>query len=584
MGPAYRSLAAAWLLAAWLVPTPAKAWTEAQVQSLDAQVEVSPDGTALVALELTVQVHGGWLDTLEIAGLDPDFELVPDKPPFIVSADGETKFTPAIRTASPGRLFFSFRRTTSPRRGDYRVGIVYRTDLGGRGVEATDDGHVRVRWTLPGWQNGLDGVRVTLLTPPGAQDAADPELLSTIEAERVETPDRTVLTWQRAHLPRTVPWSFVVDVPELQMVPRLRRPRVTAPRPRPVLAEPLPKARRAPALLVLLIALVALLKRCAFLIACRQLSCEPRPLVPLPFEPLRVLLLLAAATGAAYLWADRPHVALACLCAVVALALERTPLSPLPPHLGAWRVASRAHHRAAARARWLDRLGPLAWFDLTNPLGWLAIGGVIAVVLWAQAAEGVVDPEQPVTAAEALGFLVPLMLTGTRHQLPLSAELKLGRLRSLARSLRFPVRASAPVALHLRVHVDPDGRMQDARIRLEGPEVPEGLLRFDVALGDRRGLGGFVPEPLLVVVSRKGSRADAALALALPGDGAHDAPGGRTARVLPFDPTRPDLVVELLDAIRPKTTCPAGVRAPALPSVPPMIIPPELRPLPPPPP
>ena len=48
------------------------AWTEAAVRSVQAEIDLSPDATAEVSLRARVRVHGGWLEGLEIAGLDPE--------------------------------------------------------------------------------------------------------------------------------------------------------------------------------------------------------------------------------------------------------------------------------------------------------------------------------------------------------------------------------------------------------------------------------------------------------------------------------------------------------------------------------
>jgi hypothetical protein len=528
---------------------PARAWTEAQVESLRANVEIGPDGHAQIAMQLRVRVHAGWLDALEVAGLDPGFELDAEKPPYFVSEDGGTKYDPAVRLYErQGRIAFSFRRRTSPRRGGYVVGLVYRADLSGA-TAPTDEGGVRVRYILPGWRSGLDGVTVSMWLPPGARDAS--VALNAVEATELRTRERTVLTWTRAHLPRTVAWVFEAEVPEGAMAPELRRARPVDRRP-PRPDVPLEPARKAPALLAALVALFALLKRGAFAVACRRLRARPRPLVPMPWEPLRAALVLVLASLAGWLWPEEGPIALALLGAVVLLGLERTPVPAPAPRFGVFRPASRADLRAARRAALRAWLGPLAFLDLTSPVGFLLPAAAVVSVLALARVESPADPAAPITLFHGLALLAPLFVTGTRHQLPLAPLGRLHRLCRIARRLRVPLEGPA-IALRPMLHAGTDGVLQDARLRVVTDERPEGLVRCDVAIAERRALGGFSPEPVLVVVTRRGTRAEAAVARSLPRLRAEDAPGGRIARIAPAGPAPGRDLVRVVGALRPRT-------------------------------
>ena len=55
--------------------SPARAWTTAQIESAHARVEVDAEAVAEVTVLLQLQVRGGWLEGLELAGFDPDLQL-----------------------------------------------------------------------------------------------------------------------------------------------------------------------------------------------------------------------------------------------------------------------------------------------------------------------------------------------------------------------------------------------------------------------------------------------------------------------------------------------------------------------------
>ena len=55
------------VLSGFEAPSRARAWTEAQVQSAQARVEIQPSGEVKVHMRLAVHVHGGWLEGLDVA-------------------------------------------------------------------------------------------------------------------------------------------------------------------------------------------------------------------------------------------------------------------------------------------------------------------------------------------------------------------------------------------------------------------------------------------------------------------------------------------------------------------------------------
>jgi hypothetical protein len=265
-----------------------------------------------------------------------------------------------------------------------------------------------------------------------------------------------------------------------------------------------------------------------------------------------MLLVLGLAALAGWLWPERGPIALALLGAVTLLGLDRTPVPAPAPRLGVFRPASKADLRAAGRAALRARIGPLAFLDLTSPVGWLLPAAAVAAVLAVARLDGPADPAAPVTLFHGLALLLPLLVTGTRHQLPLAPLHRLHRLCRIARRMSVPLQGPA-IALRPMLHTGEGGALQDARLRVVTDERPEGLVRCDVAIAERRTLGGFSPEPVLVVVTRRGTRAEAAVARSLPRLRPEDAPGGRIARIAPAGPAPGRDLVRVVDALRPRT-------------------------------
>ena len=527
--------------------SPVRAWTEANVRTVEAHVEVAPDGTALVAMELTVQVHGGWLEGIEITVPDPDPQLVTEKPPWAVSLDEpDHKFRVRWSIGHDGRLQLSFGRREAPRRGTIRVGLLYTTDLGHRATRPLYDGNVRIAWTLPGWRSGLDGVSVSVTAPPGstrveARDTDD----DTVETEQIELSDRVVVRWQRAHLPRTVSWTVEVDVPETQVTPSLRAPRMerrhtSAPS---VAVTTSPHGVLWTSSLALTLVLLCLVGGWTFHRECGRLGCQPRPLLP---SPVALRVALTPIIGAAAVWACTISATLEplVLLAVPALWLQRAPLlRTTPPMLGQWRPATRSDLRQARRQVWLRRLGSALPMDITTPVG-VAVLGAVGLVLW-EAATLIGQDLNAARLASAALVIVPF-LNATRLQLPSCAAVRLDAARAVAR--RAPALPS-PMALRLILHVAVDGRWQDGRLRIVPASPVEGLHALDLAFADRQILGGYERVPIVLAVSTRGSTADSALDGSLPEAETIRGPSSRVARAIVRSSVPWSLVARALDAL-----------------------------------
>ncbi len=515
--------AASWLATA----APAHAWTEANVRSVHARLVLDRDATAEVALDLTVHVRGGWLEQLDLAGLDPDLALDETTPPVLVTETGE-QVLPQVR-AKGGRMRLSFRRHEAPHHGTYHVLLSYRTSLAHRATQAQPDRTVRVRWTLPGWRSGLDAVVLEVDAPRGTREAPpeDPEAAS-VESKREPRGPRVLITWTRPHLPRTVPWTIAFDVPARAMAPSLGSPAPRVHHPH----APTPPARLdafgRSAGLALVIALLALAAWLLGRHADRRARLVSRPLVPMP-DAVRGLVVLGCAAGGAVLGPHLPAVAVAMLTMLVAASLDRTTGEERPPRLGAFRPVTAEDRRLAARAVWRAHIVGPGVFDATT-----ALGVVILITIFASVFLLMIREPSDVAAATLIPgalLLVPPFVTSTRFHRPLPPAQRLHRLLHLATDLAARVPVAHGIAVEPVVHADAAGRLQEARLRLEGGPHPTGLVRLEVALGHLSGAGGVRAVPMLIALAVEGTTADVALGTALPDAAVERSAGGRIARL-----------------------------------------------------
>jgi len=512
--------------------TPAAAWTDASVRWVKAAVVVAPDGTARVAMRVAVRVHGGWLEGLELVGLDPQLTLDPATPPTVTGADGAV-YLPLVNVRPDGsestRVQLDFARRDAPRRGEYEVLLHYTTSLAHRATEASSDGEtVRVRWTLPPWQSGLDGVELTLDLP----GAARPVELDTESGTRAASVTlatvgaRTQITWRRPHLPRTTVWEIAADVPAASLAPALRRVRADAPS---VVARP--HAMRlwpvALGLALLLLCLAALTAR-ARALALRRAGLTAQPLLPMP-RALRFVAGVALVALAPL--AASAHLALAVVPLVGLVALSLMRAGDAFTHgdlLLTERLATRADLRDATVRMWRARLFTLdALLDATTPPGALFALGLVAAAMRAQA---LVPPSAvPLVALSAALALLPLFaLTGRSRRLTPAAQLHVLR----AHAARLRLAEDLPVALALILTTGTE--LVAARLRLTLGDAPAGLRALNLVLAERRCGSVIATQPALRIVTRDGTDAARALA-ALDGDDALTRSADQTTRLLSID-------------------------------------------------
>jgi hypothetical protein len=507
-----------------LAPVTAHAWTDAHVQTASAALRLSAEGALDVDLTVRVHVRGGWLEALEVAGLDPALALV-DENVVAVSDEGE-RISARASATEDGRVSIVFPRRAGPRRGHYTLVLRYRADLTAR-FAPSDPEHVRASWTFPGWQSGLDGVEVVLDAPSGARFVGEDDALVTLTRTREEAGDRTILRWRRAHLPRTLAWELAFELPRRAVAPHLGSAALPAPdgsrvndtgAETTVAATPLRSAARVePTPIrpgVLLVGVVALFGVSVFTREARRRGARERFVVPVPIA-IRVSLVLAAIAVATF-GVDSVDARRLALAAVVALVWPRS-AQVRAARLGAWQRAGRGELTEAERAVRRSRVAAFAWVDGTG-----AAGLALFAVLFAGATRlGPVMPEELFFAA-----LPPLLLT--RHRLPRTVHERLLRLRALA--FASSAHELSGLALQLAVHRDTEGVLQDARLRLVTASRAPGVIRLDVVATETARTTGLEPSFLGLVVTRESTPAERLVAAAFPELSVVRGPAGRVAR------------------------------------------------------
>ena len=526
------------VLATLLFPTHAFAWADATVRSASARVSIDEHAHAHVVIDATLRIDGGWLEALELDGLDEGLTLDPSDPVTMVPIASEddlaagiehAPLSPSVSLRDDGVVVLAFVRRHAPRRGDYAVHLAYDADLSA-GAHAEADG-THVPWTFPAWRHGLDSVRVELAVPAGVAPALEAD--DEIEVVRTEGADGVVWTLTRAHLARTREWPIDVLWPEGTLAVAIAPVEST---PSPLAHEAPIDAPRPPWQGGIALALASLLVALRIVrnggLPRRERATLP-PLLPLPVavRALGVLALGAACMGVALVGQSTLWLA-ALAIGIVLLGRSRAPL-PTVPRLGSFRHATPSLRAAARRARLHRALGLDAWLDATTLPG---LSLIVALALLASRA----PTGARGAACLALAIVVASALDGARASRPEPALVALHRLLGLARASRVTLTGPA-IALMPVLHLDVGGYAQEARLRV-GAALPEGTLRADIVITRTTPFGARFA--LLVVVAR-GSDVDRALE-ACPAFETIAIGNERIARTTPIDRAGIDGAIALL--------------------------------------
>jgi hypothetical protein len=432
------------LLLSALAPSEAHAWTEASVASAQAFVEVDENAQARVSIELLVRIDAGWLEGIEIAGLDLGLALDPAKVAWASTDEPTVKYRPSASIRRDGTVEIEFEgRGRSPRRGTLRIGFVYRADLSAHAITALDDGMLRVEWTLPGWRTGLDAVVLGLSVP--SVRARLPERDASSIARIVRGRTRTIAYFERGHLPRTEGWTIAVELPAEDMAESLRAARVED-AVKAELGEIEPHSFEENAWLSGLLSLWTFAVMFSFRRAARTRGARPVALVPIPFE-LRAVLVLALGAGAPFGAEIDPAIGLAMVLGSVGIGLERTPRVVTRSFDDVeLRRATRADRTRARAAVRLERLGAGLALDATTPLGLACL----AMIATAAAILSGADTGTDLARIAVLALFAAPPLAATRFHLPPTPAKTLDALARFSET----VRTERALAFDLRVLSD----------------------------------------------------------------------------------------------------------------------------------
>jgi hypothetical protein len=381
-------------LCALTTPATVHAWTEAQVTSAAAQLDVTEAGHARVELEIGVQVSGGWLSRFELLDLDDDLEPSRESPALFVGADGRT-YSPTTIVPKPGSVELEFADPRdAPRVGDYSLRFTYTSrswrQRAEQSAHAVAPGPLAT-WSLPRWPVRLGNVYIRVLAPKGTRPAYPDDREPSDEVTVRELSGAVELSFRRVELPRTQSFSVSFELPGQAHASRPFAPNTTY----------LPS--RTAVLLGLALGLLWLAKRRWSLALCREQGLIALPLVAIGSARLRCYAGFALCASAVPLFAELP--VLAAIGGVLGAALSidiafaqkaAAPTAPTTPRGKSW--YTRLAIGASTAANWLD---------ITTPVGCCACVACYALLtcLYPLAAA-------PVSCSAWLA--APLFFTATR--------------------------------------------------------------------------------------------------------------------------------------------------------------------------
>ena len=489
------------------LPRPASAWTNAHVRELSAEVVPHGEGRAEVTLELLVDVQGGWLERLDLPGLDEDLSIDPEQGAWLVLEDGTHQLAQA--RVRHGELELLFDRAMAPRRGVHRLGVHYETVLPAEAGELGGDGSARLRFDLPGWEAGLERAEVRWRLPEGARGLDDPQVAQELSDQAAPEGGRLV-RFARVHVPRSTPWSVSVDLPGR---PSAHGVRASAGSSRLVTG----------ALLTLFVLAFAWGVRS---LARRSARREGHAAEPWLAARLRRGLRAGFTLLALALWS---HASLLGALSLLGLALtfaDRYRASQRAVSLGRFVPLTHRELRQAARVSFLRVLGGVPCTDLASGAG---LGGAAVVLTALLRVPGAFDVARD---PWGLGVLCGLACLATSSRL-VRPRAVVEQVRVLARAARALVAVGA--ALRLCWYVPTEGNPSEPRLRVLPAVRYPGLLRVDFAAHTGRNA---LPLLLLVVVESD-SPVDAWLTRWAPEATRELSAGGRRAvHMLPAeDPT-----------------------------------------------
>lgn len=499
------------------VSTPAFAWVETTPTAMSSTVEVGADGKATVSGELTMQVRGGPLRSLDLPMGDVDADPL---------GDATVKKLPAgiplpllLEKRADGVLALEVDHEKGLRSGTYLFAFRYRTDLVATKLLTRQGESFVLSWTGPRLPGGVDGVRTIVRLPAadapprlplaGTDDAQSTFGVLVAGVRRTATADEIELL--RSYVSNGEPALWRVEAsasafPALVAPPEQAVEKSAAPSPRPVPVVRSPRFVWASVALFALVALLVGWKGRAVAAAGKHGRAKPRSRLRLPLgvrAPLAGLASGAALFTGAEL--EQPVPAGLLLLASLALATFVTPERAVAPRgPGRWLPLSEEDAFSGEKPS-----VPGAWLDSTTWRGFALFALLAGAAVGLGALELGRSPYRALLVVLSSGVLLPIFFTGRASDTSLD-RVAFARhfLRRVARGLRgAPGLKAVPWGRVPEGSSSPD----EIRVLVKPRDALDGLVALEVALEAQRGMGGAARAPFVLVRVREGSRAEKAL-------------------------------------------------------------------------
>lgn len=487
------------------------AWVETATQSDFVTIDLSRDGSAMVAHDILLQVRGGPLRGFALEGIDPDAELLSDATVAEASTGikAQSPLPLLVNKSDDGSLRLEVDHKRGLRRGTYLFRFRYRTNMLERSLIQLDGSRAQVNWVGPRFADGLDSVKVVFRVPPAPNPPRLPEDRDTVAPGAEDQPwgiflstlrragDKDELEVVRPHVAKGEPvvWRIETDSRAFSVFAPPELAPLALPPPEPTLSTR-DRVRLGACTLgvAFLYGLLVTLKSQALRRACSARRAKARPLVPWS-APLRGALSGGLLVGAASvaLWSTYPTLGGALFLGSMLLAAHVSP-GISPPLRGPGKWLPLSDEEAFNEAK--ERL-PGQWLDATTGVGFLVFALALAAFVVAACAQFAHSPYHALLIALGSACLVPVFCTGRCTELPLDPATQPRRLlqrlkRKLERLDRVKVVAWARI---------PKGEARPDELRLLVLPRPSvgGLSGIEVAMEYQSGGGGPLGLPCVLV-------------------------------------------------------------------------------------
>jgi hypothetical protein len=495
-----------------LAASPARAWVELHTVAYEARVEVSRQGSAKVDHILRLKVGGGPLRSFDVK--IGDRNVVLSEEAWLAKAEeGLTARVPipvTLEQRPDGDLRVDIDGKRGVGRGMYELRFSYTIDLLQQEAVEPDGSMMRINWTGPRLDDGIDNMKVTVVVPAAPTEPRAAPMRVGAEGEGAtfqeagaflvsvtRNPQADEISLTRPHVAKreAVTWAVRVDARAIGELSDPRMRQQTEAQPQPAQEESSrDRAIKLGAMAAgaLLFALLMALKHRDVVKAARERSVDPRPLVPLGIAVRVGFGAPMLAGGVAWqMLAGHPLPgSLAVLGAMLLTAYVPPRRISVARGPGRWLPFNMTDPQIASRrsTSWLDAS---TWPGRITLL--LAVAGV-AVGVWQVARVSLYHAH--LVAMDAV-VLFALLGTGLRRSLPgdpvhASAEV----LASIARHLRGA--ADVKVGVLGRIPIGAD-RPDEVRLQIRLKNACRGLMAVEVGVAWFQGMGGPVAMPEVLV-------------------------------------------------------------------------------------